>query len=86
MAQYDNHATDLYILPDSPEEAHSLVYYLRVDVYKRLGFRIRYQWQTSDVPENPWFGRCFIEIPLGTYLREELEAKFPPSTTGNTNA
>lgn len=85
MAQYDNHETDLYVLPKSPEEAKAIIKYIREDVTKRLKFTPSHHWQASNVPNQPWHGRCFIEIPCGTYLREEMEAKFPTAKE-NTDA
>ena len=83
MAQYDSHATDLYVLPEGPEEAKSLLEFIRRDIANKYGFKIKHSWQPSNVPGQPWHGKCFLEFPCGIFLKEELQEKFPPKEENN---
>lgn len=65
--QFNNHESDLYILPDSDKENTKITDYLKShDKY--------YQISYSDVKDQSWFGKFFIDVPFNyqTGLKEKL--------------
>jgi hypothetical protein len=57
---------DLYILPDSPEEARKITDYVR-------SINCSYSWSVSDVKGQDWYGKAFIEIPFGEPLLGDIQ-------------
>ncbi len=60
---------DLYILPNSPEEANKIKEFLKS---KNKDFK----WSRADVEGHKWYGKNFIEIPFGMGLEPEIREYF----------
>ena len=65
--QYDNHETDLYILPENPEERKKLM-----NVLKTSFSTLYWCWAKSDVKGQAWEGKMFVDIPCGIDLKQEI--------------
>src|SRR5574337_348625 len=63
--KYAEHATDLYVLPENPEEWKAFRVYCR-----QKG--LRYTREYSDVKDQPWFGKTFAEIAFRTDIAGEM--------------
>lgn len=65
--QFDTHGNgngynDLYILPETQEEKEKLNAFISMGA-----------WCYSNVEGQAWYGKTFLDIPFGEYLREEIE-------------
>ena len=67
--QFSTHETDLYILPETQKERHNLQSLCKTKKWS-------YCWQYSDVQEQNWYGKQFLEIPFGIDLKEEITKYF----------
>jgi len=65
--QFDNHETDLYILPETKEEEKNLI-----SILENNFSQWDYYWQYSDVQGQAWYKKKFIKIPFGIDLKEEI--------------
>jgi hypothetical protein len=62
--KYNTHASDLYCLPESDKEVKLLQGYSK----KYCG-----QWSRSNVKGQDWYGKTFLDIPFGTWLKDEID-------------
>ena len=60
---------DLYILPNSPEEADKIKEFLKS---KNKDFK----WSRANVEGHKWYGKSFIEVMGGMYLEPEMREYF----------
>jgi len=65
--QYDNHETDLYILPESEEERQKIIFIL-----ENYFVMWDWNWQYSNVKGNSWYGKHFIDMPFGIDLKDQI--------------
>jgi len=67
--QFDKHETDLYILPETQAERHNIQSFC---ITKQL----YYKWSFSDIEEQSWYGKQFLDIPFRIDLINEIKEKF----------
>jgi len=67
--QFDNHETDLYILPETQKERHNLQSFCETK-------KISFQWSYSNIKGQNWEGKQFLEIPFGVCFKDEIIAYF----------
>ena len=60
---------DLYILPNSPEEAQKIIKF--VEDSGRT-----YTWSMANVEGHKWFGKRFIEVPFGMDIEKDMREHF----------
>jgi len=60
---------DLYILPNSPEEANKIVGFLK-------SIDHRFNWSMANVEGHKWYGKRFIEVPFGMGLEPKMREYF----------
>jgi hypothetical protein len=81
MAQYNTHERDLYVLPESPEEAAKIIEFMKHPIHnlgRQLWSHVPFwQWSYSDVAGQSWYGKSFIEIPFGSCLLAAFRDNFP---------
>ncbi len=63
--KFDNHETDLYILPENETEKEKITSYLR---NRNYCFYI----QKSNVKGQEWFGKSFIDVPFMKHLKKDI--------------
>jgi len=65
---------DLHILPETDEEARSIIEWLtRED--------LQYTWERANVKGHDWYGKHFIDVPFA----EGLELKIYSEVTSEVN-
>jgi endogenous inhibitor of DNA gyrase (YacG/DUF329 family) len=60
---------DLYILPNSPEEAQKIIKF--VEDCGRAA-----TWSTANVEGHKWYGKRFIEVPFGMDIEKDMREHF----------
>lgn len=68
--KYYSRETDLYLLPETEAEKEKLEDF--VESKGGLGAK----WYRSDVRGQDWYGKTFLDIPFGDFLRPEIETIF----------
>lgn len=63
--QFDSYEKDLYVLPENETEKEKIINVLKTN-------SIVYYNSFSNVKGQAWYGKQFIEIPFGTWLKGEL--------------
>lgn len=63
--QFDNHESDLYILPENARERNNLQSYCKTKGYD-------FKWCFSNVKGQAWYGKQFLEIPFGLTLKNAI--------------
>lgn len=69
--KFDKHGNgngydDLYILPETEEEANKIVEFLEAN-------NLNFYWTRADVKGNDWYGNTFIEVPFCESWKENIE-------------
>ena len=60
---------DLYILPNSPEEAQKIIKFVQ-DCGRAS------TWSTANVEGHKWYGKRFIEVPFGMDIEKDMREHF----------
>lgn len=63
--KFTTHESDLYCLPENETEKAMLQKYVK----DRCAI-----WSRSNVKGQDWFGKMFLDIPFGSFLKAEIEA------------
>jgi hypothetical protein len=63
--KFDHHETDLYILPETSREKHNLQSFCMTKKWS-------YCWQYSNVKNQSWEGKVFLEIPFGIDFKNKI--------------
>lgn len=64
--KFTTHESDLYCLPENDQEKAILQKYVK----ERCAV-----WLYSNVKGQDWYGKVFLDIPFGSFLKEEIEAQ-----------
>lgn len=67
--KFDIHETDLLILPETTREINNLQSYCKTK-------KLNYQWQYSNIKNQSWYNKQYIEIPFRSDLLEEIRRIF----------
>jgi len=67
--KFDIHETDLLILPETLKELNNLQSYCETK-------KLNYQWQYSDVKDQSWYNKQYMDIPFRSDLLEEIKNYF----------
>ena len=65
--KFNNHETDLYILPESESESRRVIEVLD-------SIPLGYEVSRSDVKGQPWYGKKFIDVPFCYLWKERIVA------------
>jgi hypothetical protein len=63
--KFTTHESDLYCLPEDDTEKKLLQKYVK----ERCAV-----WSFSNVEGQDWYGKTFLDIPFGSFLKAEIEA------------
>ena len=63
--KFTTHESDLYCLPENETEKATLQRYVK----ERSAI-----WSMSNVEGQDWYGKTFLDIPFGLFLKAEIEA------------